>query len=243
MLYMAAGKIFRHRARAARRSRAATKPNRSYKGYQMSKWNPGISLCPDKFFTKLKYSETLEYPQLSAIADNIFRGNCHLDCNYTSSGPGKNAWGYQWHVFYNAAYVTSSKITCTVLNSGPIDGNVVQVTLFPSNTAIPTTVSQEANMHARRRAVLVNGTSDSKRLTGRYSTKSIIGNNRESSWNYSAQVPLLAQPAGNTYWHIVTELISGASGPMVIMVDIEYNVVFFDRRQELGTLVGPGEPV
>lgn len=225
------------------RNRKYPKKNGRKKPFSSSTWRAPVSLCPDRMFTKLKYSEAIAFTQTGALSDFIFRLNCTVDCNVTSPGAGKYAYGQpQWWSMYNRCYVTSSKITLKILNDDPtIGGNSVLVTLFPSNSFAPIAVSQEANMRARRKTTILQSTSDTKTLTSNASTKSIIGKGRDSQMEYPAvYTSPVFPPIADAYWHCVFELINGVPGPMTCLVDIEYSTVFFDRRQELGAVVAPG---
>lgn len=213
------------------------------KGYSKSLAYPSVALCVDKQFVKLRYAEIITHTL--PIQDTVFYLNQHTDCNVTAGGVGKYARGAaQWNAFYNKAYVTSSKFTVKCISNGAPGTTAIQCTIYPSNTSNQQAVSMAAQERSRRKTTIINATSDTKILSHKASTKSILGNNRESDWNFICNpTGVVVGPAETGFWHVVTELVSGAGPtPTLLMVEIEYNVCFFDRKGELGAIVGPTGP-
>lgn len=213
---------------------------KTYQRFAPSRWSPSISLCPDRMFVRLRYSETLNFTQggPGVVVDNIFRGNCHIDCNVSAPGPGFSAYGaQQWSTFYGRCYATASSLRIKAITD---QDNVVQVTTFPSNSFAPVASSQLAAQRPRKRATLTSQFADIKTLSNRASTKAIIGENRTSQMNYNSDTATQVYPVADWYWHIVTETEAGVAGPMVILVELDYNVLFFDRKQTLGAISGGG---
>lgn len=230
---MSSGRLVHHRRR--KRHFGGGPLKRNFKGFTPSVYRPAVSLCPDRMFVKLKFSETQTVPQGVAASDYAYRGNCHLDCNFTSAGVGQHAYGGpQWHAFYNRCYVTASKINLRVITSDPV---FCEVALYPANTAFVATNMNNAASRARKRSVIISDNGESRSMTQYCSTKALLGTNRNSNMEYSADPTAPIQtPFSDWFWHITSILQTGTSGNLTFLVDIEYNIVFFDRRPILGTV-------
>lgn len=238
---MAGGQLTIRRGTMARRRR----PRHKFYGYRgkfaPSIWRSPVSLCPDRMFVKLRYAETKNYVQQPNTLDNIYRGNCHIDCDVGSAGVGFSAYGAeQWSTFYGRAYVTSSSIRVRAISTGE---NTVSVSLFPSNSFTPVQSPFLAAQRPRNRTKILGKETDPRTLQQHASTKAIVGEARNEFMNYSTDTgPGAVFPATDWYWHVVTSLIQGAPGQMILLIEVEYNVVLFDRLQSLGPIStsGPG---
>lgn len=199
---------------------------------------PFTTLAPDTMRVKLRYSETISFPQANNSYDTIMRGNCHHDCNVTATGPGVSAYGaLTWSNIYKRAYVEKSNITVRVLNEGT---NTIVTTVFPSNSADP---SGTAGYRARRKAVVSNIYTDTKRISTTAHTAAILGQARTAIWNYQTNPIEANYPVGDWFWHIVTERPFGTGGQVILLLEIDYWVTFSDRRQEVLYLQPPDPPV
>lgn len=233
-----AGKMVRFRKRRrTKHNEYTSQRERTRTGYAPSKWSSPITLCPDSMFVRLKYAETLTFGTVG-VSDNIFRGNCHIDPSVSALGVGFSAYGAgNWSSFYSRCHCTSSTIRIKCLAD-----QQVLISVYPSNQFTPSLSPELAAQRPRKRTTIVGPFSDVKTLARHATTKAIIGERRTSAMNYASSTTIAQFPLADWYWHIVTEQL-GVPANVTLLVELDYTVTFFDRRQVLLPIsAGPAEP-
>lgn len=229
---MPAGRLILARRGGRRRRRPRS---RFYKGYQKSMWSPNISLCPDKMFVKLKSTNFFELSGGGLVANRIFRGNYHVDPDFTAPGPSVPSYGsHQWENFYHRAYCTSSTITVRIINT---DNTITQLVVFPATTNFTSSSIENATNRARSKTVLVANSGDMRVIKCKGSNKAVIGERWNSTQTYITNSDAAGPypPTRQWFWHIAAKTLNGLSSIARVTVEIEYNVAFYDRRPVLGS--------
>lgn len=216
-----------------RRKRHPRRP-KGRKGYAPSRWNPTVSLAPDKIFVRLKFSESQPVLAGANVANLIYRANCHTDCNYLAQGIGSSAYGSgQWHTFYNKSYCPSSTIKVTFITLEA--GGISEISLFPANSPFTSTSIDSAMQRSRNKGALITNQA-AKRMYNSATTKGVTGQRWSAQDTYSTGITVtdFGAPQHDWFWHIAAKVVSGNVVNLLALVEIEYNVMFFDRRGVLG---------
>lgn len=225
----------RKNGKMVKRSRFANYTTKKYRNdakFAPSRFRPTVTLCPDRQYVRLRFSETLKYGLLS-IRDDVYRGNCHIDPAISGVPPGICSYGSeQWSTFYGRCYTTSSSIRVKALTTGT---NQVSVTVYPSTNFLPSLSASLAAQRPRKRTTMFNST-ETKTLSNHATTKAVMGERHNAGMNYSSDTIAQAFPTADWYWHIVAELVAGVASDVVILVELDYHVTFFDRKQILGAI-------
>lgn len=223
-----------------RNRRGAMAPRRrrfkkGYKGFQGSRWKPHVSLCPDRMFVKLKYTQDFKLTSVAgAIAVQAFRGNSVTDPDVTSPGQGATAYGVaQWANFYDRHYVSSCNAELRIT---PEDDFSSRVVLYPTTFSTAPTNIDNATNHARMQFRLLNGGEGTKKIKARFSTKGVTG----EPWNID-QTAFLASssspPASQWFWQVAMAGIPQSSPPasasVTCSITLTYNVILYGRNQAL----------
>jgi len=206
------------------------------KKYNPSSWTPHVSLCPDRMFVKLKYSQSFRLSSnLAAIDQQFFRGNDIEDCDASAVGAGPDAYGTSaWATFYGRCYVTSSTLR---LHMTPNDNGNSKVVVYPTIFAINPSSLDNSQSHARATERQINGGEGSRTIVRKFSTRAITG----ERWNIT-QTKVLGQGVNVVspwFWTIAMAGVPENTPPVDTAVNctatITYNVVFYNRNQAIPT--------
>jgi len=214
---------------------------RTNKRFNASRWIPHVSLCPDRMFVKLKYSQSFRLSSNNgAITSQVFRANDIEDCDATSQGPGPDAYGVaSWSIFYGRFYVTACAIELKIT---PNDNGNSKVIVYPTVFNVPPTSLDASASHARAVQRQINGGEGTKSVYRKFSTRAITG----EPWNINQTKVLGQQVTVNSqwYWTIAMAGVPENTPPIDTGVNcsmtITYNCVFYNRNQVLAGEQGGG---
>lgn len=220
-------------AKKRRGSRALIPYTGGYKGFNPTRYNPIVSLCPDRMFVKLKFSESaqLSYDPLnpSPLPNRIYRGNGPGDPSQTSPAIGIQAYGYPiWASLYGRYYVTSSTIQVHAVGQTQTSARlVVYPVTFPVQ---PTNIDRAASRARVKQAILSNG-DGTKRMYCKCTTKGAVGDRWNETWTADTSS---SQPYPEREWFWIVAMgpnsqVASQATTLDITVTVTYNVMFYQR--------------
>jgi len=194
------------------------------------------SPLPDRFFTKLRYSDayTITYAGFQVPVQYLFRVNSIYDPNET--GSGHQPLGHdEFLQLYNRYRVYGCKYTITFSNTSTTDYSEASVLLRPNNTALTNQQTIRENNYCMHKITLapegsgrstatVRGYASVAKLRG-VSKRAVATEN-----DYGALMgtnPVLI-PTLQIYHINATSLGSGS--PLYFRIDLEYFTCFSDRK-------------
>lgn len=212
------------------------------KGYNPSRYTPIVSLCPDRMFVKLKYSQSFRLSSLAGALDfQAFRGNDIEDCDATAVGAGPNAYGTeQWASFYGRFYVTSVHVKLTI---SPNDNGNSKIVMYPTIFNVTPANLDRSQSHARAQERMINGGEGIHVMKARFTTKAVTG----ERWNINQTKVLGAGVTINSPFYVsiayagVPENTPPDNTACNINATLTYSVCFYNRNQALSP-PGSGQP-
>ena len=184
---------------------------------------------PDSEVATIRYSDEVAISPGAAYGQYTYRGNSCFDPDETGIGH-QPMYFDQYAAVYSKYKVLASRITVTASNYNPTAA--ATIVLVPSSeivtiTSYPIAMEQP---YAKRTELLPISTRAGVRssITSGMSTARILGLSRAqlASEDYSASTG--ATPISVWYWNIAAFDVSAVS--IRLVVDIEYKVIFYDRR-------------
>lgn len=187
--------------------------------------NNALTPIPQRYFTKMKYSETVSTTAAGTYAFNL---NDLFDPNRT--GIGHQPYGHDTlATLYNRYRVISCgyRITC----NAQTNGNTVQMAVMPANELIAFTSVSEMRENPRSKYTLASGGGPSQTISGKVYIPSLVG---RSKAQYMADDRYQAQ-FGSSPSELAILNIKTANGADVdqasnIQVLLEYTVECFDMK-------------
>lgn len=192
----------------------------------------GPTIVPDQMFTKLTYRGNYLLKEPNGLpVSAVYRGNSIFDPEF---GPiaGQPLGRDQWANFYGQYQVMASKIVAKVLPTASQGQNfsiVVVPTTDPSFTGI-----QQLQEQPYAKSRLLSSKQENAKTISSYMKSGAIFGSKSIVQEEDTQAIQTANPSKEWYW-LVASANQGLSGTgqmeVDVMVEIEYYVRFFDRKQ------------
>jgi hypothetical protein len=197
----------------------------------------GVSLIPDRYMCKLKYSESYAFPGVASLETFELRGNSINDPNLT--GTGHQPLGHtELASLYNKYRVLGSSCKIILTPTGTGQGSILKYCLSPrTESGVPTSWSVQVEQPYTKRlgftSLITGGGNVSRKALSMYMpTAKILGITKVKASDDDYSAAFAANPDKQWYWQI-TVSSSDESTAIECRADIlmTYYVVCYERKE------------
>lgn len=191
----------------------------------------GPYICPDRYFCKLVYNDTLIVNPGVSVYSYLFRGNSLYDPDAVVT-PGTQPLGFdQLTNLYQRYTVMGAKFSVTALPTSTTGNADQQLTILANHSTVPFTdqdlISQQPYAKTR---FIGNGNTGPVTLSAYYSSAKILGVSKRRILDddiYSAIYN--TNPSTQWYIHVFQSDLSGDNTLGTIKIKITYYCKLYDR--------------
>lgn len=192
---------------------------------------------PDKYSAKMTYSDSVTIDASAGFGVHFFTQNGIYDCDISGTGNQPQHYDTLSQV-YEHYQVVSSKCTVTFINANGLQNPALCVLVPVDETASWTGIIPLSEKAYSCQKVLQSNATAPMKLSCAISTKKQAGQanimQMEKLQGFTGNVGTGSNPAEVYYWAIaIGQLSTPLAGCSVLaQVKLEYNVVFFDRKDK-----------
>jgi len=206
------------------------------RGYRANAVVSRSSPLPDRFFTRLKYSDayTITYTGFQTPVHYVFNVNSIYDPNY--SGLGHQPYCHdQFQALYNRYRVYGCKYQVTFSNTSTTDYSEASVVLRPNNINLTNQQTVRENPYCVHKITLAPEGSGRSTTTvrGYASVSKLRGVSKRAVSTENDYAALMGStpnivPTIQIYHYNATN--AGTASPLYFRIDLEYYTCFYDRK-------------